>query len=283
MDLDLRYLQAATVMPVQAQRTEIIMVGAGGTGSWLAPHLARLVKVLGATREISLTFVDPDHIEEANLDRQNFCRAELGRNKAQALAYRYSAALGLPIKAMPLPFTANNFRHSNGLVLLIGCVDNAKARQSLTAVLELNGNYTLPYYWWLDCGNYEDGGQVLLGSSGGTLATAFHTSPWCTALPSPAVQHPELLIPRPEETPSCEDMAIRNVQSLTVNQQVASVASDYTLKFLSGKLKKFATYFDLGSGVMTSRYATPEELAKVLAVEPKYFDKKPSKRVKVAV
>jgi hypothetical protein len=52
-------------------------------------------------------------------------------------------------------------------------------------------------------------------------------------------------------------------QSLAVNQMVASVATDYLLRLTSGGLKRFATYFDLESGSMRSRYITPEEIAGV--------------------
>ena len=63
-----------------------------GTGSFLVPHLCRLANwFYDAGKQISITLIDFDRIEEKNLYRQNFCQAELGYNKAQALAVRYKA------------------------------------------------------------------------------------------------------------------------------------------------------------------------------------------------
>ena len=102
----------------------------------------------------------------------------------------------------------------------------------------------------------------------------------CNALPAPSLQYPDLLAPRPEERQSaarrmsCEQMALANAQSLTVNQMVAAIAADYLVGLtLTQQLKSFATYFDLGSKSMRSRYVTPEALA-AFAPAPKKDRKK---------
>src|ERR1051325_676341 len=130
---DLSYLQAVPILLPQGRHICLVLVGTGGTGSWLAPSLARLVRVLKeAGREISLTFVDPDIVEAGNVPRQNFCYAEIGQPKAVALATRYSAAWGIEIHAITRSFERSivSNRH-NELVILVGCVDNAAARQEL--------------------------------------------------------------------------------------------------------------------------------------------------------
>src|SRR6266446_8866879 len=97
-NLDLSYANALPILPFQASRLQLCLVGLGGTGSFLARHVACLVSLLRvADRQVILTFVDPDSVEEVNIPRQNFCRAELGRNKAETMATRLSAALGLEI------------------------------------------------------------------------------------------------------------------------------------------------------------------------------------------
>src|SRR5437764_237259 len=104
-DLDLSYARALPVLPYQASRVHLYLVGLGGTGSFLARHMACLASLLHAAgKQVTLTFVDPDRVEPVNIPRQNFCQAELGRNKAQTLASRFSAALGMEIGSIQEPF-----------------------------------------------------------------------------------------------------------------------------------------------------------------------------------
>src|SRR5437899_4055252 len=96
--LDLSYARALPVKPFQAKHIALVIVGLGGTSSFLARHAACLLTLLRAAgKEVTLTFVDPDTVEEANIPRQNFCRAEIGRYKAETLARRYGDAFGSEI------------------------------------------------------------------------------------------------------------------------------------------------------------------------------------------
>ncbi len=122
----------------------------------------------------------------------------------------------------------------------------------------------LPY------GNSRRSGQVLIGSTlrPERLKRAFPLPDRCGALPAPSLQHPELLLPKPEELSpaetglSCEEMVARNAQSLIVNQMIAAISADYLVQLvLSQSLIAYATYFDLATMSMRSRYITPEALA----------------------
>jgi len=62
---------------------KIIMLGAGGTGGHIAPHLYRLLHTLD--RFTKVIVCDRDIVEEKNLVRQNFISADLGKNKARVL------------------------------------------------------------------------------------------------------------------------------------------------------------------------------------------------------
>src|SRR5689334_12683438 len=90
----------AILLPVVKSIT-IHLIGCGGIGSWLAPHLARITKLLQEVHQINvkLAFWDYDAVEEKNIFRQNFCEAEIGINKAETLARRYGTAWGLEIIA----------------------------------------------------------------------------------------------------------------------------------------------------------------------------------------
>lgn len=274
--IDLSFLSAKPVVTLEPARVHLHLVGCGGTGSWLAPTVARVAHTLverGA--EVRVTFQDHDTVEDVNVPRQNFCFAEIGSNKAETLAARYAAAWGIEIAARSVPFTAlDPKRRTDWLRVVMGCVDNAAARVEIQKSLGRAGYDGAPALWWLDCGNWKESGQVLLGCTADRkqLDGAFALGGACTALPSPALQSPELLVARPEEADetrlSCAELAARNEQSLAVNQMVAAIAGDYLLRLLvSRDLKKFATYFDQPSGSSRSSYTTPEAVAAAVGPE----------------
>jgi PRTRC genetic system ThiF family protein len=262
---DLGYLTAATVLPGDTARVGITLIGCGGTGGWLAPSLARLARLMiEEGKDVSLMFCDPDTVEEGNLMRQNFCAAEIGLNKAVTLGARLAAAWGLEITAVPERFGAqSHLSHrlrlfNDSLRVIVGCVDNAAGRKRMAASVG-------PRSWWLDCGNSESAGQVLLGNltTDREMRQAFLSPQVCVGLPAPHVQASDLLVARPEEmarrATSCAEMAAANAQSLMVNQRVAAEAGDMLLRFLGGRLRRMASYFDLESGSASARYITQEE------------------------
>ena len=69
----------------------IYIIGAGGTGGYLAQDLARYIAVR-TEEKYNFTIVDGDVVEEKNLIRQNFIENDIGKNKAKVLAERYSKA-----------------------------------------------------------------------------------------------------------------------------------------------------------------------------------------------
>jgi len=183
-------------------------------------------------------------------------------NKAKTLALRYSLAWKMEVTAIAQLFQPEWIVPSyNSLIIVTACVDNAKARESITQVLQHNTHRSAPHIWHLDCGNSKRSGQVLLGSHLSINPNDYDFEALgCFRLPAPTVQQPDLLIPQPEELAdnnlSCEQMALLNSQSLSINQRVAAEAFDYLLQLTTGKLRRFATYFDLESGSGKSLYTT---------------------------
>ncbi|MBU1877837.1 MAG: ThiF family adenylyltransferase, partial [Chloroflexi bacterium] len=161
--------QRYPIMIGDATIAAIVLVGCGGTGSFLALHLARLAYDARARGlQIALTFVDHDTVQSSNLGRQNFVPAEVGQSKAWALMQRYNRAFGLSIAACSEPYTAEMLQlaapergHYLGLVL--GCVDNHLARTAIHQALVDRQRYQ-NRWWWLDAGNSRHAGQVLLGT-----------------------------------------------------------------------------------------------------------------------
>ena len=77
----------------KTRSVKIVMLGAGGTGGHIAPHLYRLLYALN--RPVRFIICDGDIVEQKNLVRQNFIPADLGENKARVLAERYSVVFGM--------------------------------------------------------------------------------------------------------------------------------------------------------------------------------------------
>jgi PRTRC genetic system ThiF family protein len=157
----------------QDKPAKIIMIGAGGTGGHIAPHLYRLLHTLDRFTEVLIC--DGDIVEEKNLVRQNFISADLGKNKAQVLAERYASAFGLKVSYIPefiedehrlaalvqpdtYPPEPLSWREYEGLSILIGCVDNNRSRQLCHQVFKTAKNLI-----YLDAGNGEYTGQVVCG------------------------------------------------------------------------------------------------------------------------
>lgn len=253
-EINLDYVHALTLLLPAENNVKLFLVGCGGTGSWLAPAVARVGKLLieKFNKTVEITFFDPDCVEEKNIYRQNFCAAEIGMNKAEALADRYGQAWGIEIGAMNQKFSRGHGFPS----VIIGCVDSTVARKNISEYV--NG------CCWLDCGNTKNYGQILLGTGRG-FDKAFVIPGYCGTLPYPHVQHPELIEkPQFNEKPiikgeelSCADMALQDSQGLSINQRIAAEAADYLVRMLiTHDLKKFATYIDLESGTTRSKYIT---------------------------
>lgn len=288
--IDTGYQEAMRVLPYQASHIALVLVGLGGTGSFLARHVACLATLLEAVgKVVSVTFIDPDRVERANIPRQNFCEAELGRNKAEALADRYRDAFGIEIGVIASWFVpAMVTTRWDTLTVLIGCVDSASGRRDMGSVLAQNDHYRMPpgmpRVWYLDLGNGRDVGQVLLGSAGvvSALAPAFRLAaiPGCSLLPSPLLQQPGLAEPEHTEGPgrgrSCAQLLAAHAQSLLINPMMADVGAGYLYELLvAGSLRRFATFIDVAAGTMRSRYTTPAQVAAAIGQSVAFFDPPP--------
>lgn len=285
-NLDLSHLNAAPLkiaMPEARHALRVYLVGCGGTGSWLAPHIVRLARLLHETRSmnVQVTFVDPDVVEMKNVFRQNFGEAEVGGKKAELLALRYAAPWGMSIQVHDARFEKGMVQLEYGdLGIIVGCVDNAAARRSIADTLtqdtHLRNAEALPRLWWLDCGNGSDTGQVLFGAARSVrqLRYAFPYFPessFCVNLPAPDLQHPDLLEAQPEEkkpldderTSSCADLALTGDQSPSINATIANIAATYLWRIFADSkgLTAFATYCNLGVLSTRSRFITPGAVA----------------------
>jgi PRTRC genetic system ThiF family protein len=213
---------------------KIVLLGAGGTGGHVAPHLYRLLHTL--ERPAKIVIADGDIVEQKNLVRQNFITADLGRNKAQVLAERYATAFGLetlyipafiedteqlaelvkPESYQPSPYS---YQRVEGLSILIGAVDNNRSRQLCHEVFT-----KADHLIYLDSGNGEFTGQVICGIKRGGRT---YYKPVGDVYPD--------VLENTDKFPtqlSCAEAAVSAPQSIVANIMAATAVVSYLYNIL---------------------------------------------------
>lgn len=149
-----------------------LMVGAGGTGSYVLPLLLERYEQERVDHKVLV--VDGDVLEERNLLRQGFYLDDLGLNKAQALVKHYKnvdLATGVYYSTKNITSisylvqvvqTMVSFHTDIDEVRLVCCADNTMVRYRLELGLHLILNLpTIKQVIYVDSGNTELRGQVL--------------------------------------------------------------------------------------------------------------------------
>ena len=215
---------------------KVVMLGAGGTGGYIAPHLYRLLHTL--ERPVKVMIADGDIVEQKNLVRQNFMASDLGRNKAQVLAERYASAFGMEAQYIPefiedkgrlsalvkpdvypaRPYTYTG-EQTKGLSILIGAVDNNRSRQLCHQVFQKTDDLI-----YIDSGNGEYTGQVVCGirRKGKT-----YYKPVGDVYPD--------VLEKTDKFPtelSCAETAVSAPQSITANIMAATAVVSYIYNIL---------------------------------------------------
>ncbi len=195
----------------------VIVAGAGGTGGEMIAKLVRLHFGLIGTGHpygLNVTVYDPKDVSHANIGRQNFLPVDIGQSKAILTIHRINLAYGLNWDAYNEPFQIERLDRNTDL--LITCVDKAAVRADI-------GKFGKSYYCddmlWLDTGNNEFQGSVILGHLG-------HDIDSCMRIPNCFDLYPELTDPALDEgdTPSCSLEEAIAVQDIPVNIMVADLA-----------------------------------------------------------
>ncbi len=251
-------------------RSNIVVVGCGGTGSMVSEGLCRLLVNQPDRR---LLLIDHDRVEPHNLRRQNFYQGDVGKFKSQALAERLSRFYGREIAYSILPYSrrllgeASGYGMSSRAVesLIIGCVDNSAARLSIAESLD-------PGTWWLDSGNGRHSGQVLIGNARKPeeLRGGFRQSDnTVNRLPLPSLQLPSLLAPTPlpaRPVGDCARAVEADEQSPVINQAMAVLVLEFVSRLLNGHLTWMGVYLDLDAGTLRTVPAEPETVARMCGV-----------------
>lgn len=149
------------------------LIGCGGTGTQVLSGLARLNEALLALNHPGLfvTVWDDDMVSPANVGRQLFSPADIGQNKAVLSVTRVNRFFGYEWQAQPRKFSAKYVKHNTpgtSANITITCVDSAKARIEIAKILKplRSREPDERQYYWMDYGNLQKTGQVVLGTIG---------------------------------------------------------------------------------------------------------------------
>jgi len=255
----------------------VTVVGCGGTGSFAAEGICRLLPP-----RADLVLIDHDRVEERNLTRQNFTRGDLGLFKSEALARRLARKYECPIAYSTLALGMVQIRYPG---LIIGCVDNGPARRQIAQIVNEGalawvGGYSMSaprelqrgprleaYLWWVDAGNGENYGQILIGNTDKGIAFDHENGVWL-ALPLPTLQRPEILVQASPQEQSCAQIA---EQGPTINQAMAALVVEVVRRLIEGSCSWTQLYLDLEAGTLNPVLATPAVVANIAGVKNKKF------------
>lgn len=148
-----------------------IIVGAGGTGSYLLPNLLAFYNGLAGDVENKVVLIDGDFVEDKNLLRQGFLQDSLNQYKSEALVDTYSQAYDIEVESKNM--FLNNADYLLNIVrenlediedvVLISCVDNNYARLRLVVGQQLIKQfYPDLEVTFVDSGNEEWHGQSIV-------------------------------------------------------------------------------------------------------------------------
>lgn len=229
------------------RRVGIHLVGVGGNGAQMAACLARLdiaMKALGHPHGLHVAAFDDDRVSEANVGRQLYSPADIGRHKAIVTIHRLNQFYGLDWIAHPARyevFRLNRYSPPSADIL-ISCVDSRAARQNLhAAVFDGSGSYR----YWLDLGNTEASAQVVLGQGSRRAQGEGELR-----LPCVTELFPELLntsVPD-DNRPSCSVRVSLASQGLFINDVAVRFAAQLLYELFSrGRLVQHGVVVNLDS------------------------------------
>lgn len=218
-------------------KSDIVIVGCGGTGSHYIKELGRYLYGNGCLvdEDVRIVLVDGDLVEEKNLVRQAFLPQDIGLNKAQVMAEMLFQAYHLTIdyydNFIDCAKDIEKLVRDDALVFLVGCVDNHQCRQSMHDFYVNRENCI-----YMDSANEYQSGEIVIGSRIGGM----------DMYPDRTDYFPEVLregaVKRSEE--SCEVLNQVEPQHLVTNQFAALILLINTIKFLSKDWPGGIVFFD---------------------------------------
>ena len=127
----------------------LIVLGAGGTGSWLASFLSKL--------DIEEKYIiDGDIVEPKNVLRQNFINDDVNKMKAECIGMRYNFGF-ISEFITNTEILDEIIESTNKVPVIVGCLDNNATRKIAHDVFKKYDDII-----WVDSGNAERHGQCYI-------------------------------------------------------------------------------------------------------------------------
>jgi len=223
-------------------RLRVALVGVGGSGSPMLENIIKLSLLLEEMgMDMSISIFDDDVVSSASVGRTKFAYADIGISKVDILASRYSMFFGVDIDANPRKFDVS--RDTGEFDLIVSCTDSAKFRVELG---QLSGSMFDDYVsdtLWLDMGNDEKSGQIILGH----LFNKVHSS--VLRLPNVYDLYGKELEDKASnevERDSCTLLEATASQSIAINSSVATAALALLNElFVGGSIGVHGAFIDI--------------------------------------
>lgn len=246
----IHHLNSALATP---RPVDVLVVGAGGTGSQVVTALAQMHHALTSLDHpgLQVTVLDDDTVSLSNIGRQWFFKADLGQSKAEVLVNRCNLTLGTSWRAVRGKLSASD-RVAHALV--IGCVDTRESRYAIMRAMEegIRGRS-----YWLDFGNRRYDGQVILGE----VSRARRKTNEPDKLPHVGELFPEAIDPSavdPDEGPSCSLAEALRKQSLFINRTLVAHGMGMLWELLhTGQIDYHGVWVNLKTGRSSSLAVDP--------------------------
>jgi PRTRC genetic system ThiF family protein len=187
--------------------------------------LSRISHTLAALGHpgLHVTTYDPDTVTEANLGRQLFSASDAGLNKAVVLTTRINRFFSSGWEAVP------DFYACEPANILITCVDTVKSRMDIAEkMLPPTGKRAEDYarlIYWLDFGNTQNSGQVILGTFGEIKQPSSQKYTPVGKLPCMTERFDLTKVDEKDSGPSCSLAEAIDRQDLFINSTLANIGS----------------------------------------------------------
>lgn len=229
------------------------LIGGGGTGSKVLTALMEINESLTALGHAGLQvrLWDDDIITTANLGRQRFFECETGLYKSVALINRINRCIGTNWKAETRKFEKDNLGRipeEARAIITITCVDNVQARFEVAEILKIV-SYRRSYHnhpkYWLDFGNSQHTGQVILSTIGEIQQPKSEKYETIGNLPFVTDEFGELLKQSEQEdnTPSCSLAEALQHQDLFINSSLTQMGCSLLWNLFRRGMTEYKGFF----------------------------------------
>jgi len=232
---------------------EVNLIGAGGTGSHVLTGLVKINHALTTLGHAGLqvNLWDDDVVTEANLGRQLFFESETGLHKSVALINRVNRCFGTNWKAQTEKFQRTDLgrmpEHALATIY-ISCVDSVAARFEIADMLRILSRERLyrsqPKYW-MDFGNSQNTGQVILATIGNIYQPHSEKFETVADLPFVTDTYGDLLkqSENGDPTPSCSLAEALEKQDLFINPSLAQMGCSLLWKMFRNAMTEYKGFF----------------------------------------